>query len=449
MERLPVFRGVIGVIGVILGALISAWGASAPAWGQAEAASADYQPIAQLLDANKTAQGLALALSMAEEHAGNPPFDYLLGLAALAEKDYTTAAFAFERILIVQPDHHRARAEYARSQFYLGDLDEARRQFNRVLASEPPETVRENVEAFMAAIQRGEARQRHASSLVLGLSGGHDTNINSATDLDTLDLLGVQFQLADDGQETDDAFYRLNADGGYRYRLSQTRQLFTTLGLEQKNNLDSNTFDIAEAAWKAGYRHQSGHHQLSVAAKHSHYWLDSTQLFYNSGLEGQWRYRSGRWTPSVFASASTLQYPDNNSQNRNQFLTGFGVQWQNGPIRLETSAFGGHEPAKDKDFKVLGRDHAGINLAGHYTITRSQNLRLELGYLQSRYHERNSLFNKTRHDERYRAKTAWSWAVTPALSITASLEYKENDSNQALYSYDQWLAETGVLFRVF
>lgn len=410
----------------------------------------DFQQLSALLQAGETAQGLSFARELEDSYAGIPEFDYLFGLAAIAEGDYNSASFSFERILILQPDHHRARLEFARSQYFLGNFTNAKYHFDEVLANNPPETVRKNVRKFLEAIENARSvAEPHRFRLLLALSGGYDSNINSATDQQTIDLFGLRFALAESGQETDDSFARLGADADYRYQLSQTQALFSSLSLEQKNNIETDEFDLSNVAWKAGYNHRFGSHWLSASLKYQHYWLETSELLYSGGVEGQWQVEAGKWTPYAFMSASVIRYPDDSQQNRNQYLGGIGAQFQPGDLTLNVSGFGGHEPSTDSNFEALGRDHGGVNVSLTTNWQSPHELGLELSYLLTRYRDRAPVFNKTRQDERRLAKLSWQISLAPKLSVFSSVSYRENESNLSLYDYDQWLVETGISYRAF
>lgn len=408
-----------------------------------------YAAVADLLQEGNTSEAFETAQGLEEEHGGTLEFDFLLGMAAMGEKEFNTAAFAFQRILIVQPNHHRARLEFARSQYFLGNIAEAKYQFDLVLTSNPPEAIRENVDRFMQAIDELQAAQSHDFNLKLSLAGGFDTNINSATDRESFDLFGLRFQIAESGREKDSAFVRLGADAGYRYRLSQTQSLYSTVAVEQKNNIDTNDFDLWDSAIRGGYRQRFGDHWLSGGLKYQHYWLDNDQLLYSAGLEGQWSHRADNMMPYSFLSASAIRYPGNATQDRNQYMGGAGVQFGARGLDLNLSAYLGHEPATESRFDPNGRNHLGVNLAVSGQPIEGQKVKFDLGYSITRHHEEQALFSKKREDDRSLAKLSWQMELAPSLALTASASYRKNNSNISVYGYDQWLAETGITYQAF
>ena len=64
-----------------------------------------------LLDHGKADQAWRDLNQWSSSFAGNPNFDYLLGIAALDSGRFAPAVLAFERVLAQQPDNLQARAE--------------------------------------------------------------------------------------------------------------------------------------------------------------------------------------------------------------------------------------------------------------------------------------------------------------------------------------------------
>ena len=61
--------------------------------------------------------------------SGEPEFDYVFGLAALASGRPAIATLAFERVLAVAPDYAAAHLDMGRAYYALGDLERAEQSF--------------------------------------------------------------------------------------------------------------------------------------------------------------------------------------------------------------------------------------------------------------------------------------------------------------------------------
>jgi tetratricopeptide (TPR) repeat protein len=135
---------------------------------------------AKVLLARKDAKAAyALLLRQEGRRAGDPEYDYLLGVAALDSGEYERAVFALERVLAVQPNNHVARAEIARAFLAMGERDSARREFETVRQQTIPPEAKASIERYLAAIAASETTQI-AGFVEFGV--GSDSNVNSATD---------------------------------------------------------------------------------------------------------------------------------------------------------------------------------------------------------------------------------------------------------------------------
>lgn len=85
--------------------------------------------------------------------AGDPAFDYALGLAALAARQPAEAVFALTRVLMNDPGHVEARLALARAYVHLGDLGSARREIAAVTTeAEVPPALAAILERYVAAL---------------------------------------------------------------------------------------------------------------------------------------------------------------------------------------------------------------------------------------------------------------------------------------------------------
>ena len=68
-----------------------------------------------LLEQNKAAEAFALLNVEESVRAGEVSYDLLLGISAVESGQNTRAVFALERVLAMEPNNARARAEIARA----------------------------------------------------------------------------------------------------------------------------------------------------------------------------------------------------------------------------------------------------------------------------------------------------------------------------------------------
>jgi len=115
---------------------------------------------------------------------------FLLATIAVEQKDYDGAISLYRRILVSQPGAERVRLDLARAFFLKGDYDNADRQFRFARAGEIDDTVKANVDRFLAAINR--LRQW---TLNFSFALAPDTNQNAATSASQVNIFGLPFAL--------------------------------------------------------------------------------------------------------------------------------------------------------------------------------------------------------------------------------------------------------------
>ena len=109
---------------------------------------------ARLLLQQKNPQAAyALLAPLESRRAGEVEFDYLLGIASLDTGHREQAVFALERVLSVNPNHAQARAEIARAYFEMGEKQNAKREFQNVRDSNPPEAVKQSIDRYLSALE--------------------------------------------------------------------------------------------------------------------------------------------------------------------------------------------------------------------------------------------------------------------------------------------------------
>ena len=181
------------VSAVLLSISLSATSALAQGASKNAIATITLSPIqaAQLLIANnllEDAERLLGQILSAKPEDSEALF--LVATIAVEKKDYDTAISLYRRILVHEPYTERVRLDLARAFFLKGDYDNADRQFRFARAGDIDDTVKANVDNFLAAIKR--LRQW---TLNFSFALAPDTNQNAATSASQVNLFGLPFTL--------------------------------------------------------------------------------------------------------------------------------------------------------------------------------------------------------------------------------------------------------------
>ena len=184
----------------------------------------------RLLERGRGGEALTVIRPVAEARPDIDQATFSMGLAALAVADaavrsgvkpkadparehYNLAIQSFRGMLVQDPSRLRVRLELGRALFQRGnclrppgnlvkhllgdDCWSAEQHFLRVLGAGVPPQVVLNIRRF---IQICRARKRAAGSLSLALAP--DTNVNTSTSAQTVNIFGLPFQLDDQARAT-------------------------------------------------------------------------------------------------------------------------------------------------------------------------------------------------------------------------------------------------------
>ncbi|MFZ3191863.1 MAG: tetratricopeptide repeat protein [Moraxellaceae bacterium] len=413
---------------------------------------AELQPVSQLIAAGQYPQAFAQIQPLLDDWSGEPIFDYLYGLAALNSGELDQARFAFERILIAQPNHHRARLELARLQMAQGQWVHANENFSFVLSHEPPEAVRQNIERMRAELSRRAADQQPQQQFQLSLSGGHDANINSATSLRSIDLnfagLGtLTATLPDAAREQATGFSRLQADGIWLIPQTQHRQWFASVQAEHKQLLEDLPLDQTQLALAAGVRQQVGLDQFQVLLQSQSILRDGDRLLWSPALSAQWQRRVGRHTRIGLNSRwSGISYAEQPQLNLDFYQLAPQLNWQQGIHQWLLQPTVAMNRLRQRKRDHLDHDQWGVSTRYQIQALPDWSLSAYAQWQQSEYAKQHPTFGQKRQDDYWHVGAEARYQWRPDWQFWSEVRHTVQDSNLPLYEYDRTSLELGVRY---
>ncbi len=382
------------------------------------------------------------------EFAGSYRYDYVLGMSALAAGRYSEATIAFERVLVVKPGHIGAMLDMGLAYFKLGNRDQAIKQFEQVLASNPPQNFR-----VLADEALKQARSKRAGTInltrdfsgYLAFSLGYDSNINSATENDVINAffngVPIILTLSPGSLETEDYFARLS--GGFKYQLpvsANTQWVVGGIGSTlmpfeetENQNLDMQ-LNVAYQVFKNNQR-------WTIGANTGYVWLDQDDYLQQQGVFAGWR--------SIINEGNLID------------LAGYWKQYRYEQTGLSVNDFDQGFVAARLIHRVPGKSliaSAGLiagmensvnGRADGDSLFYSANVGLQgdsrfadVSYIsfslkQTNYDNQNVLFNIKREDTQLDLTAGMTWELENALSLTGEVRISDVNSNIDIYSYDR------------
>ena len=399
----------------------------------------------RLMQQGQVRQAWALLAPREGEFAGDIEYDYLLGIAALDNARPAPASLAFERILIQRPNHAGARMGLARAWFALGDYERARNEFETLSDMDPPERARVAIARYLDIIDERTlppVRTRLTGHMELG--GGRDSNVNRATDRETVRipaLGGFELALSEDSQETSDSYGRLAGGAMLEHALSESVALYSGVDGSGRTHFDERQYDTLRGDLRAGIRLRSDRHYYTLGLSGGQLWVDGSRNRQVLGLNAQWRWLATRDNQfAVFTQANQMRHPDSlDVQDADQLL--LGASWlrnlgAGGRTRTSLTLLGGAEDARggrtDGDKTIIGA-RAGLQ----HLLRQDLLLVGSGGWRQDSFDEENTTFQREREDTSVDLSLHLDWRLDGEWTMRPSISYLDNDSNIPVNDFDR------------
>ena len=220
-----------------------------------------------LLEKGQAKQAFELLEPQEAPRAGDPDFDTVLGIAANETEQFTRAVFALERVLSVQPENSRARAELGRALFSVGDNVAARKVLLETKKDNIPADASAAIDKFLLAIDRSEEAAKSSIKLYVETSLGYDTNINSGpgnANVAVPAFGGLVFTLNNANLSTKDNFATLGAGVSARRVLDPRWSLIGNLTVNGRMHGQNKAFDATQVDGNAGASYRYDKHEFSA-----------------------------------------------------------------------------------------------------------------------------------------------------------------------------------------
>lgn len=384
----------------------------------------------QWIDAGEAERAWQALDARVDDYAGDPEFDYLLGLAALDSGRPGRAVLALERVLIVRPGFLQARAELARAYFALREHENARREFEAVSAREVPEEVRQVIGRYLDAIQVRERLGEPQFVAWAEIEAGYDSNANFGSaagrwvlaDGTAVVPLGISRP-----RESAAIGALLAADwtvpigGAWQWTVGGRA---ATRRYPSAHTLDQDQFDL-----NTGFAVRSGCHRIDMLIQAQHLELGGAAFRDAAGGLAQWQCDlDPRTRVGVYAQHFEFDFPDEDARDARR--SGLGLTFArvlDGAARpvVVASVSGGRERSR-RGFGNLSYDYRGLRAAYSRAIGEAWRGFASLSYETREFDAPEPFFGVVRDDRQtdlqFGAERALSrqWIVAPTIGWTRS-----------------------------
>lgn len=427
--------------------------ASAPASVSSEGAVKRQQLLlaaATLIKDEKSADAYAMLTPYESEYAGDPDFDYLLGIAALDIGKSNESIFALERVLAVQPNHLQARAEIARAYIATGELKASRRELEAVQQQSIPEEVKATISQYLGLLATAQSAQDTTLRGYLEAVYGNDSNVNSATSSGQVALPvfgGALTTLSADGVQKNDNFGRLAAGFNVRHALNPEWALLGGANINQHVNTDQHAFDTGNFDASFGASRSKGDNSYTAMVQLQSMDIKNSRYRNVAGMTGQWqRNLKDGSQASAYVQYSFLSYATQQIRNADRVVVGgaYAAPVADTSMLYFLGAYVGAEKERAPGVPHLGNDVYGARMGGEIKLSPQTTLTSSASFEVRSYGGQDPLFLRKRGDMQYDLRVGVNYVPAKKWTVSPNASFTRNNSNIAINTFDRTVLSISV-----
>ncbi len=393
-----------------------------------------------LIEKGQAKQAFDLLEPQEATRAGDPDFDTTLGIAANDSEQPTRAVFALERVLSVQPENSRARAELGRALFAVGDLQASRKVLQETKRDNIPSEAAATIDQFLQAIDRSEEAAKSSIKFYLETSLGQDSNINGGPGNALVAVPafgGLVLTLGQASVSTADTFGTLGAGLSARRVMDPRWSILANLSVNAREHAKFKTFDTFQVDGNVGASYRYDQHEFTTAVQAGSFYVDGTRVRDQAGVVGEWTYRiNGENQWSSYLQIGTLSYPTQAARNADRTVLGtsYAHGFRSGLV-LFGGAYAGTEKQKLKALPHLGHQLYGVRTGGQMLLAEFVSAFAAFSYENRKFGGPDPLFLVIRQDNQYNLNLGLNWVPAKSWKVTPQLSYTAVKSNVAISDF--------------
>lgn len=389
-------------------------------------------------------------LAQEAQQAGDPDFDYALGVAALDAGHLSRAIFALERVLAVQPDHGPARAELGRAYLAAGDVARGRQELMQVRRSELPPAAAQAIDRVLGALDAAPTaeRQRKVSGYAEA-SMASDSNVNSATNAGQFALPafgGLLFTMSPEARQRSDLVVGAAAGASAQVPLSSAWDLVAGGNLRATAPLQVHEMQTTVADFTLGATHLGEDRSQTVAWQSTGAWLHGGRYRTAHGVAAQFQQQLDRSTQGhAFAQLSRQTYAGQALRNTDRAVLGLALAraFDDGQRLVYGSVYRVRERPRDPVGDPFGHQGWGARLGAEQALGAAT-LFVEWQLERRHYGGTEPLFDTRRHDHQSDWLAGLRWSVGRQWQLLPQLRRTIARSNVVLYDYHKTVVQVAV-----
>lgn len=386
--------------------------------------AANFDAIQKNVSAGHFQEAYLLAVKLQDQYVGEPQFDYWFGRAAYENQIYDQASFAFERVLIAEPNHTSAQQYLTLCYQKMG---------------------------------HGPKHKASTAQYAFSLSRGWDSNINEGTEIQTLHFLDPALPIPliipidETIRSVRDAFTRIRIKGNWSASMTDKHAWFLSVSAfyKKQDKYKNKRFDTADFSMKTGFSWKHHQNELTIPFILESFHTDARNLNNNPRITASvgpsytlFQFEPHQWV--LFGEGGGIRYPQNSSHDID-FLLG-GLEWSYAvsrmPILWTMRGYGGLQHPKHTTnlSKRYGNSFGGIGATFIWRFIPKQLFYSGVNLERRHYWSAFPLPEK-RRDHVRAFSLGWQWDLTEQVALRTEYSFRNNGSNIPLLAFDKRVLE--------
>lgn len=415
-----------------------------------------YDEGKKALDSGEIDRAYEIFTKLLREDPGNEQINFGLGMACFARNDYPRARLAFERALQANSNNDRARLELARTYLAMQQFEAAQEQFQTVLARNPPDAVRQNIELYLQQIRKGIKRTLLSGRI--DAAWFYDDNVNVGPDSTIIDIAPIIF-----GSQTlttmniDESSQPVSADGYFtsvtlsgaydtgdlgKWALTGDMAYYQNWISEAPAN-ESLYYQMA-----SGLRHTGEKSMFMLPFKAGHITSGGNPLMNSYGVSPAYLCMSGEAAEWQWFTSGGFEIRDYDTlSDRNGYFASlgeagkrfFGAARHNVSMGLSVSH--DHPDATPYQYWAYA-----ANFSAEMRLPWNSALYSRAGYTRTDYVEREAISPEKRTDTQNQFAVGVNKTLTPQWGMDVNYQITDNNSTFKLYEYNRNVATVSAFY---
>lgn len=395
------------------------------------------QEAKQSFDAKEFKKAYGFFENLSTEMATNAEVQFYLGLSAMELQKYDEALAAFDRVLMLDPNHTRTKLEIARVYYISEQYEQASVEVRSILTENLPFEVKKSVDAFKATLE--EKLKKEAWLATVSIGAMYDNNANN-TGLDQFNYLTLPVT---SGKAKSDTYLYATAGITHIYDIGERGEWFVESNglfyLKMNRHITDNNLGLFSLSTKPYYNEGSYRIGFPISFDRAYLSGEGYAKVLQGGVEASYLIDDR----SMVLGGLMLKrsyYDDDNTldANANVWSLAYKRSFGEDPIILSLGA------SYENSQNVRS---SGLNVSADtwtYKIEASKMLVPDLlGSLSYSYEHKDydildiGFSNPHRKDKESTYGVGLSYMLDKTSSINAIISYANQNSTQEPYKYDK------------